>query len=69
MLHTNLQAQKLTLSMVVGVGPRRYLLTAQRQAMPYAGPTSWMIQGVVVDGKEVLRLMVRCVRSVRRGRG
>ena len=54
MLDENLEVQKLTLSMVVGgVGPRRYLLTAQRQAMPYAGPTSWMIQGVVVDGKVV----------------
>ena len=38
---------------VVGVGPRHYLLTAQQQAMPYASPTSWMIQGVVIDGKVV----------------
>ena len=46
-------SQKLTFSMVIGVGPCCYLLTAQRQAMPYASPTSWMIQCVVVDGKEI----------------
>ena len=48
-------SQKLTFSMVVGVGPRRYLLTALSPdcTSSYANPTSWMIQGVVIDGKVV----------------